>query len=231
MSFSSSTTSVGFSVAPRRCSWFRSKRYWSSANATRGQCLLAMSRSFWKRRSVGSTLRHENSLQHLANVLRSMLPRSGAGPPSSKYTRSRSVRKEKEGKRAGLPFALSSSISPPPPTADTRLTARGRPDGGGEVSDAAPSAMLSRCSRTSERDHLARVRLDLGAVRCPGVHQLAALVEQVAAPIGGLNRAIDRVRERHFDNFIGERRALRSPITKCRAQPVHRDVRACHLLR
>src|SRR5215470_15167010 len=221
MSFSSSTTSVGFSVAPRRCSWFRSKRYWSSANATHGQCLLAMSRSFWKRRSVGSTLRHENSLQHLANVLRSMLPRSGAGPPSSKYTRSRSVRKEKEGKRAGLPFALSSSISPPPPTADARLTARGRPDGGGEVSDAAPSAMLSRCSRTSERDHLARVRLDLGAVRGPGVHQLAALVEQVAAPIRGLDRVWDGVRQRHLGDFVRIARALGSPVAERTAEAMH----------
>jgi hypothetical protein len=96
-------------------------------------------------------LRHENSLQHLANVLRSTRPRSGAGPPSSKYTRSRSVRKEKEGhdfeaalslffpvgliaERAGLPFALSSSISPPPPTADARVSARSKPDCGGDVS-------------------------------------------------------------------------------------------------
>jgi hypothetical protein len=99
-----------------------------------------MSRSFWKRRSVGSTLHHENSLQHLANVLRSTRPRSGAGPPSSKYTRSRSVRKEKEvpvgliAERAGLPYALSSSISPPPPTADARVSARSKPDGGGDVS-------------------------------------------------------------------------------------------------
>src|SRR5262249_31179998 len=158
MSFSSSITSVGSGVAPRRCSRFRSKRYWLSANATHGQCLLAMSRSFWKRGRGGSTLRHENSLQHLASVLRSMLPQSGAGPPSSKYTRSRSVRrepKEKEGhdfeaalslffpvgliaERAGLPFALSSSISPPPPTADARVSARSKPDGGGDVSGGGP---------------------------------------------------------------------------------------------
>jgi len=127
-------TSSGLSRTPFCCRSFRSKRYWLSANATHGQCLLAMSRSFWKRRSVGSTLPQANSLQHLANSLRSILPRSGAGPPSSKYTRSRSVRKEKEGKRAGLPFALSSSISPPPPTADARVSARSKPDCGGDVS-------------------------------------------------------------------------------------------------
>src|SRR6516162_8920500 len=37
--------------------------------------------------------------------------------------------------------------------------------------------MLSRCSRTSECDDLARVRLDLGAVRGPGIHQAAAFIE------------------------------------------------------
>src|SRR5262249_21933830 len=36
--------------------------------------------------------------------------------------------------RAGLPFALSSSISPPPPTADARVSARSKPDCGGDVS-------------------------------------------------------------------------------------------------
>jgi hypothetical protein len=51
--------------------------------------------------------------------------------------------------------------------------------------------MLSRCSSTSERDHLARIRLDLGAVRRPGVHQLATLVEQVAASVGRLHRIGD----------------------------------------
>jgi len=147
-------TSPGSSLTLFCCRSFRSKRYWPSANATHGQCLLAMSRSFWKRHSVGSTLRHENSLQNRSNVLRSMRPRSGAGPPSSEYTRSRSVRreiKEKEGhdfetafslfspvgliaERAGSPFALSSSISPPLPTADARASARSKPDRGGDVS-------------------------------------------------------------------------------------------------
>src|SRR5262249_4566748 len=71
-------------------------------------------------------------------------------PPSHKYSGSRSARREKEGhdfeaalslffpvgliaERAGLPFALSSSISPPPPTADARVSARSKPDCGGDV--------------------------------------------------------------------------------------------------
>src|SRR5262249_40022163 len=65
---------------------------------------------------------------------------------------------------------------------------RGKHIDGGMMCDGwpagpAPLGMLSRCSRTSERDHLARIRLDLGAVRGPGVHQLAAFVEQIAAPV------------------------------------------------
>jgi hypothetical protein len=56
-------------------------------------------------------------------------------------------------------------------TAVVRCPATGREPG------PAPSGMLSQCSRTSERDHLARIRLDLGAVRDTGVHQLASLLE------------------------------------------------------
>src|SRR5215831_12610914 len=76
----------------------------------------------------------------------------------------------------------------------------------------APLGMLSRCSRTSERNHLGGVRFELGAVRCPGVHQLAALVEQVATPVGGLHGVRDRVGERHLGNFTREVGALGGPI-------------------
>jgi ATP dependent DNA ligase domain len=62
----------------------------------------------------------------------------------------------------------------------------------------APPGMLSRCSRASERHHLVGVRLDLGAVRGPGVHQLAPFVEQVAAPVRCLHRVRDDVRQRHL---------------------------------
>src|SRR5215813_8064138 len=77
----------------------------------------------------------------------------------------------------------------------------------------APSGMLSRCSRTSERNHLARVHL-LGAVRDPRVHEPAALLEQVAAPVGGLDSARDRVRERHLNDLVREASALGGPVTE-----------------
>src|SRR5215831_15182183 len=117
-------------------------------------------------------------------------------------------------------------------TADV-ITARDRPDGGGEVSGgglARPraSGMLLRCSRTSERDHLA-VRLDLVAVRGPGIHQLAALLEQVSAPIRGLDGARDRVRERHLGNFAWEVRALRRPVAERRPEAMDRDSAADEL--
>src|SRR5262245_48768851 len=122
-----------------------------------------MSRSFWKRRSVGSTLPHANSLQHLANVLRSILPRSGAGPPSSKYTRSRSVRRDPKelpvgliAERAGSPCSLSVPISPPPSTADAMALARGEPDGGGVSGDG------SRIRPRAESQFTASVQLAHG---------------------------------------------------------------------
>src|SRR5262245_4785186 len=71
----------------------------------------------------------------------------------------------------------------------------------GREPGAAPLGMLSRCSRTSERDHLARVRLDLGAVRGPGAHQLAPLLEQVAASVCGLDDTRYRVCKRHLGDF------------------------------
>src|SRR6476469_6204778 len=109
------------------------------------------------------------------------------------------------------------------------MMARGRPDGGGEMSGGeppgpAPSGMLSRCSRPGEFDHLARVRLDLGAVRGPGIHQLAALVEQVATPVGRLHRIRDSVRERHLRYLAREGGALSRPVAEGRAEAVYRGV-------
>src|SRR5262245_18444437 len=85
----------------------------------------------------------------------------------------------------------------------------------------APTGMLSRYSGTSERHHLARVGLDLSAVGGPGVHQLAALFEEVAAPIGRLNSARYRVRKCHLGNLAGEARALGGPVAERRAQSVN----------
>src|SRR5262249_32014539 len=50
-----------------------------------------MSRSAWKRPVNDSTFDQKTSLQQESNTLRSMSSRSGAGPPSSEYNRSRSV--------------------------------------------------------------------------------------------------------------------------------------------
>src|SRR5262249_3177723 len=36
----------------------------------------------------------------------------------------------------------------------------------------------------------------------PPIHEVAALIEQVATPIGGLYPVADRVGQRHFDNVV-----------------------------
>jgi hypothetical protein len=89
-----------------------------------------------------------------------------------------------------------------------------------------PSRMLSRCSRTSERDHLARIRLDVAAVRGPGGHQLLPLLEQVAAPVGRLHLVAHCMGKRHFYNFTREVGALGCPIAEGRTEAMHGNVAA-----
>src|SRR5262245_4933898 len=58
----------------------------------------------------------------------------------------------------------------------------------------------------------------------PCLHQLAALLEQVAASVCGLHRVGNGVRERHLGNLAREVRALGSPVAERRAQAMHRNV-------
>src|SRR5262249_4002021 len=52
------------------------------------------------------------------------------------------------------------------------------------------------------------------AVIRPYLHQLAALLEQVSAPIRLFDAIRDRVRERHLDDVVRIRRCLRRPISE-----------------
>ena len=52
------------------------------------------------------------------------------------------------------------------------------------------------------------------AVARPIVHQMAPLLEQVAARVGLFNLIADSVRKRHFDHFARVVRALAGPIAK-----------------
>src|SRR5437763_16707689 len=49
---------------------------------------------------------------------------------------------------------------------------------------------------------------------CPCFGKLAPLLEQVAAPVRGLDLVADDVSERHFSGLAGEISALRSPIAE-----------------
>ena len=60
----------------------------------------------------------------------------------------------------------------------------------------------------------------------PDLHQLAALVEQIAAPIGGFHSIPDGMGERHLGNLARGVGALRSPIAERRAEAVHGHVTA-----
>src|SRR5262245_43958270 len=63
----------------------------------------------------------------------------------------------------------------------------------------------------------------------PRLHQPAALVEQVAAAVGGLNRIRDRVRECSLANLARERRALAGPIAERRTEAMSREVGTAQL--
>src|ERR1700722_1439117 len=67
------------------------------------------------------------------------------------------------------------------------------------------------------------------AIFCPLVHQSPPLLEQIATAIGGLHLIADRMRERHLDHVVWERRRLGGPVSKRAAETVHRNITATHL--
>jgi len=48
----------------------------------------------------------------------------------------------------------------------------------------------------------------------PRLHQLPTLLDQIPAPVRGLDLIGDRVRQRHFDGLGRKVRALRCPVTE-----------------
>jgi hypothetical protein len=60
----------------------------------------------------------------------------------------------------------------------------------------------------------------------PGIHQLAALGEKIAAPVGGLGLVGDGMRQRGLGNLAGDLGKLRRPIAEGRAEPMRRQVDA-----
>ena len=66
------------------------------------------------------------------------------------------------------------------------------------------------------------------AILCPLGHQAAPLVEQIPAPIRGLGRVADGVRERHFADFARVVRAFGCPIAEGAAKTMHGNIFAAH---
>src|SRR5262249_14772923 len=85
---------------------------------------------------------------------------------------------------------------------ETRVRRRG-------CASASLTTIDGRAARSPSRpqfDHLG-ARL-AGAESVPGQHQLAPLLEQIAAPVGALDRALDPVAERLLDHLALDVRAL-----------------------
>jgi len=78
-----------------------------------------------------------------------------------------------------------------------------------------------------ERYHLARNGRRSAEPR-PRVHQLSALLEQVAAPVCRLDLVADGVREGHLGHFVWEARALSRPIPEARPETVDCQIAPAH---
>src|SRR5215470_3145337 len=92
----------------------------------------------------------------------------------------------------------------------------------------AASAMLPRAA---DRHHLCGLALSgrwRGAEPRPSLHQLPALLEQIAAPVGGLDLVADGMGQRHLRDFGREAGALRGPIAERRSESVHSQFIAAH---
>src|SRR6266404_4624274 len=64
----------------------------------------------------------------------------------------------------------------------------------------------------------------LGAIAGPGLREPTALLEYVAAPLGGFDLIVDNMGERHFNDVVLEIRALGRPIPESRPKAMHGDV-------
>jgi hypothetical protein len=65
-------------------------------------------------------------------------------------------------------------------------------------------------------------------MRRPLQHEPAPFFEQVAAPVGGLNLAADRVRQCHFGNLAREICSLGRPIAKTGTETMDGEVSPAH---
>jgi len=72
---------------------------------------------------------------------------------------------------------------------------------------------LHSTSLVARVNHVSR-RSIRAAKACPGVHQLAPLVEQIATSIRGLDLGRYLMRESFFNHMVWKRSSLRCPVTE-----------------
>jgi hypothetical protein len=66
--------------------------------------------------------------------------------------------------------------------------------------------------------------IELGAERCPLLHEPALLLEQIAASISSLGFILNRVRQSHLDDLARKVCPLGGPIAKSRPKSMHRQI-------
>src|ERR1700736_5568548 len=81
----------------------------------------------------------------------------------------------------------------------------------------------------ADRDDLSLGPFALAEPR-PRIHDLASLLEQIAAAVRGLDLVADRVRQRHLGDLVREVRALCGPIAEARPEPVRGELTPLHPL-
>src|SRR6266513_2710861 len=92
------------------------------------------------------------------------------------------------------------------------------------------SLTLHQLSLSTRDRHNVPGSLQGVAILRPIQHQPAPFLEQVAAPVRRFDLVADRMREGHFTDLARVGRALRRPITKCRAKAVHGKILPSHSL-
>ena len=109
-------------------------------------------------------------------------------------------------------------------------TSAPRPSSAPLLPPASPQAQADFCTsanpRTGRNGSCRRPPAELS----PIIHEVTALLEKIAAPIGRLDRIADGVGEGLLDNVVRVRSRLSRPISEGAAKAMHRHIASPHLL-
>ena len=76
-------------------------------------------------------------------------------------------------------------------------------------------------------NHIPRIG-GFGTIICPSVHKSSPLIKEITLSISSFRFILDDVRQRHFDDLARKASSFGSPIPKCRAEAMRRDIAAVH---